>query len=490
MTRRIFRQAGTGKFVLLWAVSLLFGLSYRAAGDTFGGHFAAVLSDQYCAVFAVLPVCLLLFGGLMEDDPEPVILRHGTYFRYFLRKWRSECLLAIPLWVGQLAALAVSGIGLPAGGWIRRTNILRLLAGIFPSPALAILCGALHLLLGYWLLALLTLWLGHFLPRAGAVATLAGLYVLTVFQTRLPVMSHPPLVYLTNLSHWVLMLHNLTEPWRFPLTVAVTLAFVMVVLVSTRFFWRRKRLPSKKRPRGLGAYYRWVLFSGKNVLFLLGILLLLAGWTFLQSGGVGSGQEWALALMAGQGTGRFWLPGMLAQLVAQLLPLWPLAALVSEAAGGASVTLAVRLSKKWELTRALLGTAAVWIVLWLALTFCALFLPPLLAGRGPDAGLALTALALRGMELSFQLLLLMFLLSVTGSVAAGFALLTAAHIACALPLPYWPVGLSCLARLDLTGGNVSVGAAASELVICCTILFLWLRFRGSKYLFERCGGLK
>ncbi len=488
MTRRLMRRAGTGKFALLWTVSLLFALSDRGSGDTFGGHLAAALSNQYYTVFAVLPICLLIFGGLMEDDPEPVILRHGTYFRYFFRKWLSECVLAVPLWAGQLAALALSGIGLPAGGWVRRTDVLRLLAGIFPGPAGAAVCGAIHLLLGYWLIALLTLWLGHFLPRAGAVGTLAGLYVLTVFQMKLPILSRPPLVYLTGLSHWVLMLHNLTEPWRFPLTLAVTAIFVAVALISTKFFWRRKRLPSGKRPRGLGAYYRRALFSGKNVLFSLGLTVILVGWTWLRLGKITSGRDWTISLMAGPGTGRFYLPGMLSQLVSQMLPLWPLAALVSEAVGGRSVMLAVRLSRKRELTQALLGTALAWLALWLGLTLCALLLPPLLAGREPDMVLLLTSLALRGLDLALQFLLLMLFMALTGSVAAGFIFLTAAHLMCALPLPYWPVGLSGLARFYMTGGNVSVGAAASELVICCAVLSLWLRFRGSKFLFERCGG--
>lgn len=488
MTGRVLRQAGAGKFALLWVISLLFGLTSRASGDTFEGHLAAVLSDQYYMVFAVLPVCLVLFGGLMEDDPEPVLLRHGTYFRYFLRKWRAECVLTVPLWLGQLAALALSGTGLLAGGWGRETRVLRLLAGIFPGPWETVAWGAAHLLIGYWLVALLTLWLGHFLPRTWAAGALAGLYAETVLQMRLPAWSRPPLAYITNLSHWVLMLHNLTAPWRFPLTLAVTAIFVAVALISTKFFWRRKRLPSRKRPRGLGEYYRRALFSGKNVLFSLGLTVILVGWTWLRLGKIGPGREWTVLLMAGQRTGSFYLPGMLSQLVSQLLPLCPLAALVSEALSGRSVLLAVRLSKKRELTLALLGTAAVWLALWLGLTLGALILPPLLARREPDVVLSLTSLALRGLDMALQFLLMTLFLALTGSVAAGFISLTEAHLICALPFPHWPVGLSGLARLDLTGGPVSAGAAAAELGLCCAALLLWLWPRGSKILFERCGG--
>lgn len=47
--------------------------------------------------------------------------------------------------------------------------------------------------------------------------------MLAVFWVKPSIMIQPPFCCLTGLNHWMLMLHNLTEPWRLPLTAAITL---------------------------------------------------------------------------------------------------------------------------------------------------------------------------------------------------------------------------------------------------------------------------
>lgn len=94
--------------------------------------------------------------------------------------------------------------------------------------------------LGYWLIALTALCLGHFCSRFLAVKLLLALYLFAALWIKLPVMSQPPFVFLTGWNHWVFLLHNLAEPWRLPLT-AVTTAIVtmgMVWLVTRRWYWR------------------------------------------------------------------------------------------------------------------------------------------------------------------------------------------------------------------------------------------------------------
>ncbi len=195
MIRRVFRQTGAGKFLLLCGISLLFGLSERTSGP---------------------PALLFLCGGLMEDEPEAVSLRCGSFSRYFFTKWRALAAVTTMLWLGQLVALGLSGWGLSfTGPWPDMSGsglwreVFDLLQTVFSRPETALFCVALHLLAGYWITALLALWLGHFLSRTRAVQALAALYILIVLQMKV---SRPPLTYLTGLSHWVLLLHNLTEP--------------------------------------------------------------------------------------------------------------------------------------------------------------------------------------------------------------------------------------------------------------------------------------
>lgn len=245
MAKRLVRQIGPGRFLLLWGISLLAGMLHRTDGpQTVHLHLLAVLSDQLYFTFSVLPAFLFLCTGVMEDGPDTAILRYGSYGRYFTAKWRGLCLLCAAAWAGQLLTLALTGFGFPlTGGWetdggIYR-DILGLLAARFPAPWMAMACAALHLLAGYWLTALLTLWLGHFLSRSNAIRALMALYVLAVFWVKLPVMSRPPFCWLTGINHWMLLLHNLTEPWRLPLTAAVTPPLVSGMLWSVRRRWRK-----------------------------------------------------------------------------------------------------------------------------------------------------------------------------------------------------------------------------------------------------------
>lgn len=84
MMNRMWMMVGRGKFFLIFGLSLLFGLSERgSAQGLLPFHLLAVLNDQYYFVFAVLPVFLFLCTCVMEDDMLFVLVRYGTYGRYF-----------------------------------------------------------------------------------------------------------------------------------------------------------------------------------------------------------------------------------------------------------------------------------------------------------------------------------------------------------------------------------------------------------------------
>lgn len=181
MMYRVWMKVGPGKIFLLFGLSILFGLSERVSVQSpLPLHLLAVLNDQYYLVFAVLPVFLFLCTGVMEDDTLLVLVRYGTYGRYFFHKWRALSVIAALFWVGQMAALLLSGLGFPVvGSWPGALDgqwreVFTLLQGYFPWPWAAILCCAGQMLLGYLLIALAALFLGHF----------CGLWPLGVFCTQ------------------------------------------------------------------------------------------------------------------------------------------------------------------------------------------------------------------------------------------------------------------------------------------------------------------
>ena len=349
MARRVWEKVGPGKFFLLFGLSLLFGLTERVNGQgALPLHLLAVLNDQYYFTFGVLPVFLFLCAGVMEVDTLLVLTRYGTYGRYFFHKWRALSGIAALFWLGQMAAVLLSGLGLPvAGGWPEVPGglwgeVFTLLRGYFPSLWAAILCCAGQVLLGYWLIALTALCLGHFCGRSLAVKLLVGLYLFAVLWLQLPVMSRPPLVFLTGINHWVFLLHNLAQPWRLPLTAVTTavLAAGMVWLVTRRWRWRPS--VSGRGGHGLASYYRRILFTGKNGLVLIGLVALVTVWTWIAGGAPEDGTDWLIRLFAGHGTGYFYPMGLLTLLTIELLPLWPLGGFCTQMAGERSVFLTVR----------------------------------------------------------------------------------------------------------------------------------------------------
>ena len=331
MTKRLCRQIGFGKPLLFWGFSLAFGLSRRTSMcSALSSHILSLLYNQYYFIFAILPILLFFCGSVMEDDPIIFVLRYGSYKHYFTSKWRSLGVLCSGLWLGQITILFVTGAGLSVikQGWdnFSGSSLLKeiapLLVKSFPGAWVAVFCAAVYMLMGYWLIALLTLWLGHFLQRQKAIKVLLALYILTILSIKLPIMSRPPFCYLPGIDHWVLLLHNLSAGRRFPLTVIVTLLFVVTVICSIQGGWR-SAAHHHRISKGLPAYYRHILFSASNFLVLAILLALLVGWVWCSGGVQIDGREWVIRLLAGHGTGYFYPLGFMALLLAELLPLWP-----------------------------------------------------------------------------------------------------------------------------------------------------------------------
>lgn len=494
MIRHTVSRIGTGKFLLLWVFTLFFGLSGRTGKEsTLLLHILALLNDQYYFTFAVLPIFLFICASVMEDGPAFEIMRYGRYSKYFFAKWRALALAAAGLWLGQMVAAACSGLGLSLGnGWegIAHSvayDVLEIVRAHFPSPGMALFCCAAQLLAGYLLIAVAALWLGHFCTRSQGVKFLMALYVLAILWIKLPAMSGPPLVYWTGINHWIFLLHNLTEPWRPFLTAAVAFLVLTGVVWSVSRNWRwTVRLPSHTG-KGLFPYYRRLLFSKGNLLLLAGTLLLMTAWFWLQAGAPDSSADWTTRLFAGHGVGTFYPMGLLGLLVLDLIPLWPLGALGTQTANERSAFPAIRLKRRRELVGALLRVSVCWILFYGFLLVCAACLPALFMDLSPDWKLIGAAVGIKLLDVWLQFSLLLTALCLTGQAVIGFVAVVALHILCVLPIPWLPVGLSSLARLNLglAGGTIMPLSAAVLLAALSTALWFWIYTKGAKLLFYR-----
>ena len=264
----------------------------------------------------------------------------------------------------------------------------------------------------------------------------------------------------------------------------------MTIVYTVRNCWRRQFFVSRRTAKGLFPYYKRILFAKNHLLLAAVLIALITGWFWLRDGVPETGREWIVRLLAGHGTGEFYPMGLLSLLLAELLPMWPLGNLLSQAVSQRSVYLSVRLRRRQEMLSALLRAALMWLKFWVVLLLAAEILPVLLLNLQPDWPMTIWASGLRLLDMGLQFLLLFTILCCTGQTAAGFLGVVLLHFLCVLPLPWLPVGLSSLPRLNLpeTGGAVPPVFAASGLVVCCAILLAWLYVQGVGRLFEKSGG--
>ena len=291
---------------------------------------------------------------------------------------------------------------------------------------------------------------------------------------------------MTGFNHWVFLLHNLAYPWRLLLTAVTTAVLVagMVWLVTRRWRWRFS--VSGRGGKGLASYYLRGLFAGKNGLLLIGLILLMTVWTWISKGAPEDSTDWLIRLFAGHGTGYFYPMGLLMLLTMELLPLWPLGVFCTQVAGERSVFLTVRLRRRTGLLGALLYTGLLWIFAYGCLLALGAVIPPFLLGFSPDMGLTAAVVGLKILDVTFQFLIILSALCVTGQVTAGFVAVLLLHFLCLLPISWLPAGISSLARLNLlqTGGTIPGAAAAVLLAALSLVLIFWLYSRGIKLLFN------
>lgn len=138
---------------------------------------------------------------------------------------------------------------------------------------------------------------------------------------------------------------------------------------------------------------------------------------------------------------------------------------------------------------AILHTALGWLLLYGVLLTIAATLPPLILDLTLDMGLIAVSVGLKLLDVALQFLLILLALCLTGQAVLGFVSVILLHFLCILPIPWLPLGLSSLARLNLpqTGGGIPIPAAAVLLAVLSAALILWLYHRGVVRLFNRKG---
>ncbi len=481
-----------GTLVGLFVVCFIFGLSARVGVEQpFIQHCLAVISDHYYLLYFMLPVFLLLCFFVIEDDNEAVILRHKTYFRYFVCKWLSLVVISFIFMVVQLLAIVISGIGLPMdSGWLIASGgtteeLFTVLSSIFASPALSFTAIAAYMFVGLCVTAMILMWIGHFLSKSWAIKIMISLYLLSAVSIKISFLWELPI---TVFNHIIILHHNLSSPHRLMITVVTSIVLVCVILWTVKKHWNRQLSFSKRQVRGITPYYCKELISRKNVTILGAIVVLMVAWKYLQSVGDISGEEWIVRLFSGHGTGSFHVLSFTEMLLLNGAPIYLLAAFIEKATTEHSAFITVRLKKRKNILVGILTSALLFVLVY-GIFLAVLPIIGLSVMGLPIYTNTLTLLGLSvGMKLldiSVQALFIIGIYCLTGQITAGFIGFVAVNLLCIAPIAYLPFGLSSLSRISLPQiGAEGIASLYAILILLATsaLFVVWLFADGYKRL--------
>lgn len=483
-----------GSLAGVFAAALLFGLSQRAGAElSFWQHMLSVFADHYFLIYFMLPIFLLMCFFIMEDDAESVVMRYGTYDRYFVRKWGAASAITALFLSAQFAAVAVSASGLPPGkDWSLPAGtllqeIFALFGRYFSAPPVAVAVVLSFMLAGLCVLAALLLWLGHFLSRPASAKILFLLYFLTVGSIKISVLGDLPI---TAFNHLFILHHNLADTGRLLLTVATAAALLFLIHLTVKRYWQWAPFTARRSPKGIMQYCVKALFTRRNLSVMAAVAVVMTLWRFLRYGDNPAGDDWIIGLFAGHGAGYFRPMEFIETIMLNGAPLYLLAVFMERMNAECSIFVVVRLERRRKLTAAILLSSSAFILVYCAFLALSPVLGAGFAGIPFGAGawsLLGMAVALKLLDILAQFLFFVCLFALTGRAAIGFICLIAVNMLCAIPVApmrYLPFGLSGLSRISLpqTDGGAPFPLAASVLLIMNAGCIVWLFTRGYRRL--------
>lgn len=484
--------------ILLMGLLLLTStlLNTQDGGRTFCGTMAAFSLYLLCHFCAVMPLVLLSCLPLAEDDPTYVIFRFGSYRHYFIRKWISLGVLPAILVLVQLAAILLSGVGLPMENTWRlpdgslEAELFEALSQVFSSPLTAFAGCTGYLFLGIWLISGLCMWLAHFAGHKHSVRIVVGLYVLSILWVKVPGIHAFPI---TGLNHLLILHHNLGIPHRW-LVTGITAALLALFLIgSVCFPSKRKLLGKSQKRRGVQAYYQRALFQKQNLMILCGVVLGMTVYKGLSGPELSSGQEWVYRLFSGHGTGSFHILAFLEMLLVNTAPLYLIAVFAEASVSEQSTFVSVRSNSRKEMFHGILRTVIKFIAIYPVLWFLAGLTGGLIFVDRMDL-IAIQFLAecvaFKFLDILLQTLVMLFCYLLTRQITVGFLAILAGNFLCVIPqnwVHYLPLGLSGTVRVnwDSFGMGIPAWMAMMILIGCLAVTLSLLELLGSKNLLGR-----
>ncbi len=487
LTRKNINLWGCQKALALFVGCLLFSLSSRYGTHlSFEQHIVTAVSDHYYLTYFMLPLILLSCFSFLEDDSEQTILRFGSYYTYFWKKWFGTGVIAAVMAIIQTTVILISGIGLNIqNNYIlyqdtTSTELFSKLQQWFPNPLVAFVLFTIYQILGIWFVFGLCIWIGHFAGRKWSVRILVTLYILSALWIKIPALQEFPI---TGLNHFIILHHNLTMPYRFVVTGMTAVALWTLMLLSLHFTWRLKVLQRPKYRQGITAYYKKTLATKRNFMIMCAVVSGIALYKGLGNTYLTSSEEWIYALFFGHGIGYFQILPFLELLIVNIVPLYLLAIFVEHTISGQSMFISIRTKGRKEVLAGILTISLGFLALYISLWLIGGILGSIFFGYGFNirtAKMLLYATGLKYLDILLQYLVMLGVYLLTKQITVGFLILIIGNMLCFIPVHgicYLPFGLSSMARIELLNLGTGIPIAMAALIMAALSFGLLLSLK-------------
>jgi len=493
---RDVRQFFTGKVLFLLFGCLLFGFAERQGTSLSYEQFVLnMITEHYYLTYFMIPVFLLFTYKILEDDMDYVLIRSRYYWQYFLAK-ASAFLLNMIGFVGvQFIVMMLLGIGLrkdnsfslSRGNHFGMEELLIEYAKYFNTPLLASIMAGAYMIIGLTVISIVFLMLHHFLEKKTVSIVMITLYFFMTLGLKIPGLNRIPFLFMDN---YIILHHNFTASGKIMMSLISMLILLIVTGILVMYFWQKcPQWTMKLQKRGITFYYARYLFTKRNVLVMLVVLIFISIWKFVNISVFegATSEDYFLSMFYGHSVNEFHLFRFIEMLILNGVPLYLLSIFVETINNEQNLGLTIRMKHKRNWTRAILQIAVAFITLYVALMIgvgIVLCMMNDLPGNGLTVFLIQLSL-LKFLDLLFQFLLFFMLFIWKRNVTMAFLIVLASNAISLLPMTwviYFPTGLSSMARNTLILGQEGVTFQMGLVILGSCVLLQWayIKFYGYK----------
>lgn len=453
MTRAYLSQIGKGKIILLAFISFLFAFSGRGNHLSYTLHLVSSFSDHYFVLYGFLPLILVCFFPVLDNDPEIVIYRFSKYSTYFMKKWLALALISVLLVMAELVGVLLSGIGLKnISGWALSTSVANdelfpELMKHFASPLTCFFALIVWQWAGVWISSGLLIWIRHFFSKRGTLVIIIIMYLIAALSIKISSLVKIPIF---TFNYLLLLHHNFISEHGISITLFTIAVLIIFILTTVRFYPFVTLKPVV--PKGMLGYYLHQIMTWKNIGIAVSALSLIGFYQYIQIGNMQFNEMWVLEFYSGHGIGYLNPISFIAMLILNGIPIYLLASFTQKAVSDQSAFVSIRAVTKRKLMAAHLCTGGVFVALYCLILF---LFPTVLylfsANKDNVFALKLSAILciLKFLDCFVQYLLFLIVYHISRSTLVAFGLILVGNMLAVIPKQvseYLPLGMSSTAR--------------------------------------------